>query len=163
MQQLLARLHQCNPHRECCSDGPKHIRPVAKPALHHCYESFFPFSASKGFRPFWGKCKCYARNEDHHQYSLLYGDESIISGILRGENRNSFRQPQNLFQDRLRYGSRYLINGLVWGENKFLDPGLWIQDPGPGSRVLDPGFCVQDEDPEFLFSGEATATVGTMY
>ena len=76
--------------------------------------------------------------------SQIHGYESLISESLQGGNKNSFRQPQNSFQDRLRYGSMYLINGLVWEENKFWDPGSLNQDPGslnqdPWTRILDPG------------------------
>ena len=41
--------------------------------------------------------------------------------------------------------------------------GLSGKKTNSGIQVLDPGSKIEDQDPEFLFSGEATATVGIMY
>ena len=92
---------------------------------------------------------------------MVYGGQSLIRGIVRGEGKHSFLQPQNLFQDRLRYGSSYSVDRFVRGEkissgiqgsgSRVLDPESWIQ--GPGSRVLDPGSWIQGPGSRVLNPG----------
>ena len=82
---------------------------------------------------------------------------------LSGEKPNSGIQGSGSRIQVLDPGSRVLDPGF-----RIQGPGSQIQNPGsrildPKSRILEPGSWAQDQDPEFLFSGEATATVGIMY